>query len=476
MTDGQLSGRVAFITGAARGQGRAHAVRLASAGASIVGLDVCAELPVPTKPATREDLAETVRLVEAAGGAMHAEVGDVRSLADLQRAVDAGRERFGRIDIVVANAGITGTGLLWELTEQEFQDMIDVDLVGVWRTLKVTVPVLIEQGTGGSIILTSSVAGLRGLPFCAHYVAAKHGVVGLCRTLANELGMYDIRVNSVHPAGVQTEMIAETSKFRDLIARFQDTLGPIFMNALPYEVVAPEDVAEVVLWLASDAVRYTTGAQIPIDLGAHSVDAVVTSASSSVGGERAAVHRQRHAGDVAGLVGREEEHGVGDVDGVDERDVEDLQGLEGVEAVVERRGVEVGPEQLVGPVVEHHRRLHAARAHDVHPDVVRRDLVGEGAGHADHAVLGRDVVAAVHQRLQPGRRAGDHDGAPFALFDQRGHRGLDRVPHARQRDVEHRLPLGRRQLDQGPGPADARVGRRRCRAGRARPPRRRRPR
>ena len=199
---------------------------------------------------------------------MHAEVGDVRSLADLQRAVDAGRERFGRIDIVVANAGITGTGLLWELTEQEFQDMIDVDLVGVWRTLKVTVPVLIEQGTGGSIILTSSVAGLRGLPFCAHYVAAKHGVVGLCRTLANELGMYDIRVNSVHPAGVQTEMIAETSKFRDLIARFQDTLGPIFMNALPYEVVAPEDVAEVVLWLASDASRYTTGAQIPIDLGA----------------------------------------------------------------------------------------------------------------------------------------------------------------------------------------------------------------
>src|SRR4051794_15424099 len=264
----QLGGRVAFITGAARGQGRAHAVRLAAAGASIIGLDICDELPVPTKPATRADLAETVRRVEAVGGAMHAEVGDVRSLTDLRRAVRAGLERFGGLDIVVANAGITAVGLLWELTEQEFQDMIDIDLVGGWKTLKVTVAVMIDQGRGGSIILISSVAGLRGLPFYGHYVAAKHGVVGLCRTLANELGMHDIRVNSVHPAGVDTEMIADTTEFQELVARHADTLGPIFMNALPYRVVAPEDVAEVVLWLASDAARYTTGAQIPIDLGA----------------------------------------------------------------------------------------------------------------------------------------------------------------------------------------------------------------
>jgi SDR family mycofactocin-dependent oxidoreductase len=264
---GLLEGKVAFVTGAARGQGRAHCVRLASEGADIIGLDVCGPLPVATKASSQDDLDETVRLVEQHGRRMHAEVGDVRSLADLDQVVANGRATFGHIDIVVANAGITGTGLLWELTEQQWQDMIDIDLTGVWKTLKAVVPSMIEQGTGGSIILTSSVAGVKGLPFCAHYVAAKHGVVGLCRTLANELGEHDIRVNSIHPAGVQTEMIANTQEFYDLTARFQDTLGPIFMNALPYQVVQPEDVAELVLFLASDQSKYITGAQMPLDLG-----------------------------------------------------------------------------------------------------------------------------------------------------------------------------------------------------------------
>ncbi|MGD9996422.1 MAG: mycofactocin-coupled SDR family oxidoreductase [Ilumatobacteraceae bacterium] len=264
---GTLDGRVAFITGAARGQGRAHAVRLAAEGADVIGLDLCGELPVPTRASTPDDLAETARQVERAGGAMHAEVGDVRSLDDLERVVRAGVERFGRLDIVVANAGILGTGLTWELSEREFQDVIDTNLVGVWKTLRVTVPILIEQGTGGSIILVSSVAGLRGLPFFSHYSAAKHGVVGLCRSLANELGAHDIRVNSIHPAGVRTEMVAANERFDELLARFSDTLGPIFMNALPYDVIEPEQVAEVVAFLASDAARFTTGAQIPIDLG-----------------------------------------------------------------------------------------------------------------------------------------------------------------------------------------------------------------
>ncbi|HEY4331152.1 MAG TPA: mycofactocin-coupled SDR family oxidoreductase, partial [Ilumatobacteraceae bacterium] len=264
---GLLEGKVAFVTGAARGQGRAHCVRFAKEGADVIGLDLCATLPVATKPASLDDLEETVRLVEKEGRRMHAEVGDVRVLADIDRVLANGLAEFGRLDIVVCNAGITGTGLLWELTEEQWQDMIDIDLTGVWKTLKATVPTMIAQGTGGSIILTSSVGGVKGLPFCAHYVAAKHGVVGLCRTLANELGMYDIRVNSIHPAGVRTEMTASTPEFFELAAKYADTLGPVFMNGLPYDMIEADDVANMVAWLASDQSKYITGAQMPLDLG-----------------------------------------------------------------------------------------------------------------------------------------------------------------------------------------------------------------
>ncbi|HVA73018.1 MAG TPA: mycofactocin-coupled SDR family oxidoreductase [Acidimicrobiales bacterium] len=263
---GRLDGKVALITGAARGQGRSHAVRLAAEGARIAGVDICAPLQVEYEPATPDDLAETVRLVEAQGQSMIGLRGDVRILADLQKAVAATLEAFGRIDVVVANAGILTAGLLWELSEEQWQDMIDTNLTGVWHTIKATVPAMIEQGSGGSIIIVSSVAGLSGTPFVGHYVAAKHGAVGLSRALANELGAHRIRVNSVHPAAVNTKM-NDGPTLPDLINRFSDTLGPVFMTSLPYFMMEPEAVSNAVAFLASDESKYITGVQVPVDMG-----------------------------------------------------------------------------------------------------------------------------------------------------------------------------------------------------------------
>ena len=263
---GRLSGKVAFITGAARGQGRAHAVRLASEGADIIGIDVCAQVEKGYPGATEADLAETARLVEGTGRSMVAVRADVRDLAAVGDAVAAGVERFGRLDVVVANAGIFSYGFLWEITPEQWRDMIDVNLTGVFHTIKATVPRLIEQGEGGSVILVSSVAGLRGVPFAGHYAAAKHGVVGLCRTLANEVGAHRIRVNSIHPAGVTTPMTTDAGLF-DLILAHSETLAPIYMNTLPYLSMEPEYVSNMVAFLASDESMYMTGAQIPIDMG-----------------------------------------------------------------------------------------------------------------------------------------------------------------------------------------------------------------
>jgi len=263
----RLSGKVAFVTGAARGQGRAHAVRLAREGADIIAIDVCA--PVATvkyAAATPEDLAETVRLVEEQDRRILARQSDVRDLGAMQAVMDEAIAEFGQLDIVVANAAVLSSAKLWELTSEQWQQVIDTNLTGVWHTIKVSVPPMIERNQGGSIILISSVSGLRGLPFCGHYNAAKHGVVGLCRTLANELGEYDIRVNSVHPNGVNTEMQNMPDMF-GLIEQYQHTLGPIFMNALPHVMVEPEDISNTVAFLASDEARYMTGAQIPVDLG-----------------------------------------------------------------------------------------------------------------------------------------------------------------------------------------------------------------
>ena len=264
---GRLSGKVALITGAAVGQGRAHARRLAEEGADIIAADICA--PVDTvkyTTATPEDLAETVRLVEQQDRRVVARELDVRDLPALEQLVADGIAALGRLDIVVVNAGIMTSGRLWELTSAQWDQVIGVNLTGAWHTVKAAVPPMIEQGTGGSIVFTSSVAGLMGHPFIVHYAAAKHGVVGLCQTLANELGEYDIRVNSIHPAGVNTAMAAEPDLF-PLMEKFATTLAPIFMNSLPGSLIEPEDVAGLVAFLASDEARYMTGCQIPIDLG-----------------------------------------------------------------------------------------------------------------------------------------------------------------------------------------------------------------
>lgn len=262
----RLEGKVAFITGVARGQGRAHAVRLAAEGADIVGIDVCEQIEKGYPGTTEADLAETERLVAATGRSMVARRADVRHFDQVQGSVQAGWDRFGRLDIVVANAGIFSYGFLWEITAEQWRDMIDVNLTGVFHTIKATVPGLIEQGQGGSIILTSSVAGLRGVPFAGHYAAAKHGIVGMCRTLANELGSHRIRVNSIHPAAVTTPMNTDPGLF-ELILEHSETLAPIFMNSLPYMTMEPDYISHMVAFLASDDSMYMTGAQIPIDMG-----------------------------------------------------------------------------------------------------------------------------------------------------------------------------------------------------------------
>ncbi|MFC7729988.1 SDR family oxidoreductase [Actinomadura keratinilytica] len=190
---------------------------------------------------------------------------DVRRLDELQAAVTEGVARLGRLDIVVANAGIVNYGRTWELTEEQWDDVIDINLTGVWKTVKATVPTLIEQGEGGSIIITSSVAGLKGLPFLAHYASSKHGVVGLARVLANELGEHDIRVNTVHPHGVRTGM--NDGALNGLLDEAPN-LGPLYMPALPYEAADPEDIAAMVAFLASDDGKFITGSQLRVDLGA----------------------------------------------------------------------------------------------------------------------------------------------------------------------------------------------------------------
>jgi len=263
-----LEGKVAFITGAARGQGRAHAVRLAQDGADVVISDICGPVTgSQIAPSTKDDLDETVRLVEATGRRVLSRVADVRELEPLIALADDTMAEFGRIDVVVANAGVLAAANAWEMSSEMFRGVVDVNLVGVFHTIRATVPHMIAGGRGGSIILTSSTAGLKGQPFTLGYTASKHGVVGLCRGLANELGEYNIRVNTIHPAGVLTEMTNVPVLFQ-MITEKATTLGPLFMNTIPEPpMMQPEDISAVVSFLASDAARYLTGAQIPIDLG-----------------------------------------------------------------------------------------------------------------------------------------------------------------------------------------------------------------
>lgn len=262
----RYNGKVVFITGAARGQGRAEAVRFASEGADVIAIDACADFASTAYPgATREDLAETIRLVEAAGRNIVATVADVRDFEAVTAALAAGTDRFGRLDVVIANAGICSGAMSWEITAEQWQETLGVNLTGAFHTAKAAIPFLLDQGEGGAIVFTSSVSGLKGTPFTGHYTATKHGVTGLAKTMANELGEHGIRVNTVHPAGVDTGMKVED--LHPLIARYASTLGPIYMNTLPFDVVSPEDVAAVVAWVCSDEAQYMTGAQIPVDLG-----------------------------------------------------------------------------------------------------------------------------------------------------------------------------------------------------------------
>ena len=273
---GRVEGKVAFITGAARGQGRSHAIRLAQEGADIIAVDICEDVPgIPYPGATEADLAETVKLVEALDRRIVAAKADVRDYAGLKAVLDDGVAQLGRLDIVSANAGI-GTAPVhsWEMDESVWQTMIDINLTGVWHTTKAVIPHLIEGGHGGSIILTSSAAGLQAYENIAHYVSAKHGVVGLMRTLALELAPHFIRVNSIHPTQVDTPMIQNEPTWRlfrpDLEHPTEADFAPASqaMNALPIPWVDPVDISNAVLFLASDESRYVTGVALPVDAGA----------------------------------------------------------------------------------------------------------------------------------------------------------------------------------------------------------------
>jgi SDR family mycofactocin-dependent oxidoreductase len=258
-------GKVALVTGAARGQGRAEAVRFAAEGADIIALDICRALKTTRYPgATPADLAETVALVEKHGRRIVAREVDTRDFDALAAAVREGVAELGGLDVVVANAGMTTAAPTWEIDADHWRESIDVNLTGAFHTAKATVPILLDQGRGGSIVFTGSVAGMRGLPFLGAYVAAKHGVVGLAKTLANELGEYRIRVNTVIPHGVDTDLhVAELFELLETAPHQQ----PLYMPSLPETKSTADDIAVAVAWLASDEARHVTGIQLPVDLG-----------------------------------------------------------------------------------------------------------------------------------------------------------------------------------------------------------------
>ncbi|OBK78930.1 mycofactocin-coupled SDR family oxidoreductase [Mycobacterium sp. 1164985.4] len=273
---GRVEGKVAFVTGAARGQGRSHAVRLAQEGADIIAVDVCKQISsnddIPW--ATPDDLAETADLVKNLNRRIVTAEVDVRDYDALKAVVDGGVEQLGRLDVVVANAGIgNGGATLDKTSEDDWRDMIDVNLSGVWKTVKAAVPHLLSGKRGGSIILTSSVGGLKPYPHTGHYIAAKHGVIGLMRTFAVELGQHSIRVNAVCPTNVNTPLFMNEGTMKlfrpDLENPGPDDLAVAaqFMHVLPVGWVEPEDVSNAVLFLASDESRYITGLPVTVDAG-----------------------------------------------------------------------------------------------------------------------------------------------------------------------------------------------------------------
>lgn len=273
----RLAGKVAFISGAARGQGRSHALHLAREGADIIAIDICEDVDsVPYPLATQEDLGETVRAVEALDRRIVAAKADVRDLGQLEAAVRAGVDELGRLDIVVANAGICTIAPALEIDPLMWQDMIDINLTGVWNTLKASVPTVRAGGRGGSVIITSSVSGLKAVPQLGHYTSAKHGVIGLAKTLAVELGPELIRVNVVCPTNVDTDMINNDVIRKIFLPHLEhptreDALDPASpyhdFHVMPIPWVEASDISEAVVYLASDAARYVTGITLPIDAG-----------------------------------------------------------------------------------------------------------------------------------------------------------------------------------------------------------------
>ena len=270
----RVSGKVAFITGAARGQGRSHALRLAQEGADIVAVDACSDVPSLEYPmATPDDLRETEMLVGDLGRRVLARQVDVRDQAGLDQVTSEAVERLGGIDIVSANAGVCGCRPTFDLSDDEWQDMVDINMTGVWRTVKAAVPHMISAGRGGSVVLTSSVVTDVGAANVAHYNASKSGVVGLMKTLSAELGKHDIRVNAVHPGNVATDMLFSESTLRVFCPDLENpTVDDLRERARPGDVlgqgwVEAVDISNAVLWLASDEARFVTGISLPVDCG-----------------------------------------------------------------------------------------------------------------------------------------------------------------------------------------------------------------
>ena len=264
----RVAGKVALVTGAARGQGRADAVRLAQEGADLIVVDVCAPLPsVAYDSATPEDLAETVRQIEKTGRRVISGIADIRDLDALRGLVDDAVRRLGRLDVVVANAGICVPKAWDQVTAKIFDDTISTNVTGTWNTVMAGAPHLVAAG-GGSVILISSAAGLKVQPFMVPYTTSKFAVRGMAKAFAAELGQHNIRVNSVHPTGVNTPMGSGSmaAELGAAIAGY-DRLAPMFTNLLPVDITQPEDVADVVLFLASDESKFITAHEIAPDAG-----------------------------------------------------------------------------------------------------------------------------------------------------------------------------------------------------------------
>jgi len=267
---GRFEGKVVFITGAARGQGRSHARRFAAEGANVIAVDACAPIlpDVSYEAATVEDLQETARLVEQEGRGIVARVADVREQGALDAAVAEGIDRFGRLDVIVANAGVASYHLTWEVPEEHWATVLDVNLTGVWRTVKAGLPAMIEAGNGGAITFISSAAGLRGYSYLGHYAATKHGLVGLMRSLTLEVGQYDIRVNTIHPGAVDTVMGNDPDVRRIIAEDPRTTAAYTGQRPLDGGAQKVEDISNALLWLSSDEARMVTGIALPVDAGA----------------------------------------------------------------------------------------------------------------------------------------------------------------------------------------------------------------